>query len=208
MEYKVGEQFNFKGKKYIVEEDTEFSTEENNTCDNCVFYNSSGCTCNLSDEDKDNIGYCTANNRKDSKYIHFIEVKDNVTEVKKEISKLKEKNNEDFRAYKLEKVSDKIYKVYLKCQKRKRELHYNRCLFENMSKIAKKKYSLIIINEEKTGGVLYCLSKDADTIFGKFRAYNKDKVIIPIYQKEIFGIKQISFKITNQPSKIKCGWFI
>lgn len=208
MEYKVGEIFELNGKKYKAEEDIELSKEDNNSCKDCAFYDAFYCACDLSDEDKDNIGYCSAINREDSKYVHFIEVKDNVTEVKKEIPKLKEKNNEDFRAYKLEKVSDKIYKVYLKCQKRRRELHYNRCLFENMSRITKKKYSLIIINEEKTGGVLYCLSKDADTIFGKFRAYNKDKVIIPVYQKEIFGIKQISFKITNQPSKIKCGWFI
>lgn len=208
MEYKVGEIFELNGKKYKAEEDIELSTEDNNSCKDCAFYDAFYCACDLSDEDKDNIGYCSAINREDSKYVHFIEVKDNVTEVKKEIPKLKEKNNEDFRAYKLEKVSDNIYKVYLDCNKNKRELHYNRCLFENMSRIVKKKYALFIINEAKTGGVLYCLSKNVDTVFGKFRAYNKDKVIIPIYQKEIFGIKQISFKITNQPSKIKCGWFI
>lgn len=191
MEHKIGEQFNFKGKKYIVKEDKAYD------CNDCCFYRiglSGIHTCRLSLEDKEIVGNCLDCERADTKNIIF-----------KEIPMV---GQEDFRAYKLIKVSDNIYKVYLDCNKNKRELHYNRCLFENMTKIVKKKYGLFIINEVKTGGVLYCLSKDADTIFGKFRAYNKDKIIIPIYQKEIFGIKQISFKITNQPSKIKCGWFI
>lgn len=192
MEYKIGEQFNFKGKKYILKED------KSQSCENCCFYKmqESGIRlCNLSLEDKKIIGNCLEHNREDKKDIIYKEIQVTV-------------GQEDFRAYKLIKVSDNIYKVYLDCNKNKRELHYNRCLFENMFKIVKKKYALFVINEVKTGGVLYCLSKDADTIFGKFRAYNKDKAIIPVYQKEIFGIKQISFKITNQPSKIKCGWFI
>lgn len=192
MEYKIGDMFLKDGKTYRVCENC------NLNCDLCSF-NVNG-ECDLTPDDMDKIGYCTCDLRQDEKNVYF-------HELSKTVVSTKDNKNQDI-VYPFEEVSKNIYKTYLKCHKSQRELHYGRCLFENMHNIVNGKYSLFIINELKTGGVLYAKAKNADDIFGKFRAYNKDKTIKSIYIKESFGIKQISFQITNQKSNIKCGWFL
>lgn len=84
MERRIGEKFTVDGKTYVV--------KEGKYCADCVFRWEES-SCSLSDFIKDNFGYCSKRNRKDSKNVIFEEI----TKTNK-INKMKEFNLEEAKA--------------------------------------------------------------------------------------------------------------
>lgn len=189
IERKIEEIFKYEGKKYIVKE---LNNTSYNLCLGCAFDTIEE-ECKVDKNLRDIIGLCGCTIREDGKNIIFKEVK--------EEQKQKDKKEYTFKALETaQKINDDIYLVYLH-QSKNRERDYGNLLFKFIPFLIQGK-SLIIINENKTGGVLYSSLLNAKFLYNKFVKNNTQyefKFVNKIRESDIYV--QISFSMVLKPKK-------